>query len=60
MAYLIIGTLVNFYYHFKYAEKYSKQLMSGEISVGKLMLGGFLTILLWPVAIYNNEFKKGK
>ena len=39
-------------------EEYAKKLMDGEVSVGQFMLGGFLTIILWPIAIYNNEFRK--
>lgn len=57
LIYLLIGNLVNVHYHIKNAQKYSKALLSGEVKVWNFMLGGFLTILFWPVSIYNNEFR---
>lgn len=57
IVWLIIGVLINLYYHVTKAQEYAKMLRDGNISVGQFMLGGFLTIFLWPVAIYNNEFR---
>ncbi len=60
VGWIVIGSLINLYYHVKNANKYSKLLSSGQASIGQFVLGGILTHLLWPVTIYNQEFRLKK
>ena len=55
--YFIIGMFVNFYYLNKNGDKYEKDIQEGRLKLASLLLGVFLTAILWPIAIYNNEFK---
>lgn len=56
--YFIIGMFVNFYYLNKNGDKYEKDIQEGKLKLASLLLGVFLTAILWPIAIYNNEFGK--
>lgn len=58
IIWLALGTIVNIYYHVTKAEEYGRRIMSGELKPHHFILGGFLTIFFWPVAIYNNEIRK--
>jgi len=52
---LIIGCLVNLWYHYKNRAKYVESLHRGEVTYINFIIGGVLTIFLWPISIYNNE-----
>lgn len=55
---ILIGMIVNVYYLYTKGDDYAKALEDGKLTVVRLFLGMFLTILFWPIAIYNNEFRR--
>lgn len=55
----ILGFVVWSYYMFIHNNgAYARAYENGEYSTSQFMIGFFGTILLWPVAIYNNEIRR--
>lgn len=57
---LFIGAVVNLYYLNKNSDDYELQIKEGKLRLRQLFIGVAFTLLLWPVAIYNNEVRKKK
>lgn len=57
---LFIGAVVNLYYLNKNADRYERRIKDGKLHLRQLFLGVALTLLLWPIAIYNNEVRNKK
>ena len=55
---LLIGYFVHKYYMFKDDMKLAKEYMRGEYGIKAYFLGLILTVVAWPIAIYNNEILK--
>ena len=60
LGYFFIGALTNIYYHSKNSHEYARMLQSGEVDILSFIIGGVLTVFLWPLAIFNNEFRGKK
>lgn len=60
VVWLIIGLLVNVYYLIKNKIEYQEKIYNKKLKKRQLVLGIFLTLMLWPIAIYNNEIRKKK
>lgn len=57
-TYFMLGQLTLVYYWIKNYELYMEKFHNGEISSNRYFIGALLTVVLWPVTIYTNEFKK--
>lgn len=55
---ITIGFGTNVYYLMINSKHYEDMLNSGEIKPINLFVGVFLTFFLWPVSIYNNEYRQ--
>ena len=58
LAWLFLGMATNTYYLHTKNKEYMAMMVSGELTEIRLAMGIALTIVLWPVAIFNNEFRK--
>jgi len=55
----LIGYLVwLFYIHINNDGKLCKKYIAGELSITSYIVGLLLTIMFWPIAIYNNSIKE--
>lgn len=55
---LTLGFLTNIYYLTVNNKRYVEMLETGEIKPINLFIGVALTFILWPISIYNNEFRE--
>lgn len=58
LVWFTLGFLTNIYYLVFNQDAYVKMLEEGEIKPINLFIGVALTFVLWPISIYNNEFRK--
>ena len=54
---LLIGFIVHKYYLLKDDMKLFNEYREGKYDLGAYVRGFVLTLLLWPIAIINNEFR---
>jgi hypothetical protein len=55
---ITLGFMTNIYYLVVNSKHHEEMLNNGEIKPINLFVGVALTFILWPISIYNNEFKK--
>jgi hypothetical protein len=57
LIYFTLGLVTNLYYLAVNNRKYTEAIESGELKPISLFIGVALTQFLWPISIYNNEFR---
>ena len=53
-----LGLLTNVYYFSRNHNKYNQLIKNDKLKVKSLIVGFLLTLILFPVSIYSNEFSK--
>ena len=57
VIWIFLGFLVNCYYFYRKHNEYTKRIKEGKLTVKDLCVGFILTLICFPISIYNNEFK---